>query len=739
MSSIHHLVRDAIKADLPDVVQQVKKYRQLVEQNAKQGQLPPTLSDDIINLCISLSTSITRDRRDARQRRRLSLQQDSKLHMAAREAAEWLLAESALLVQDSHTQALREQSADGCLPMLDFCALVFTLHDFEAVLGQGDVLELAESAAQHAALRLQLGDTPPSVQAWKDLLYGLTMAGLMVSTDRAARRGGFNNTHMQQLMDASVEHLPAVLGSQRAEARNVSLTFLAYAYAGYTGDLGPVTQALASNLEGCLQNTHPQNLANILRALGKLSECWRHGTHPTHVHSIFSWALTKLGEQLQQGQRQLKSQDISNSVYSCALACHTEGLPQFLSVVCDHLEVMNRAEPQHWANTVWGIGALYEVAAQQGSTGEARELQQYGRLLLARCVQTFSAMRGVRPQHWSNIVWAAARLGCLQEGALLLGQLANNRHLMQKAIPRDWLKILWAAATLRQYQQDLFTQAMQELSAMPIVPQYVSNTLWACAMCAHWDSGVQQLLGRVREADTAQFSAQDLAKTAWAWAVLACLAQEDKSYDQHEQCFQQVAVGLFKTAALQPVSSFPSKSRRQLYQAHLFAGYLGIPGLPAGQVLEAAMEAGLTPASSPSRRHSQQEVSSALRQMGYTTELDGLSPDGLMRAHVVITALPDGSPCSIAVEFDGSPHYVAEHTASNGTVARLAGPTRLRNALLSRSFPDGVMCIYWRDWAAVDGDQGAQEEYLSKALAKMVRDKVGARHMCWWSACQCGG
>jgi hypothetical protein len=698
-----------------------------VEQNTKQGQQLPTFSADIVNLCVSLSGSITRDSRDASERRRLSLQQDTQLQEDAKEAAEWLLAQFVLLLRDSHAKALNTRSADGCLPMLDLCAFAFTLHDIEEVVGnQGAIRRLAQATAKHAALRLRLGDMPPSMEAWKDLLYGLTMAGLVVSTDRAAGRVGAESIHLQQLLDAGAQHLPAVLSSQTAEPRNVSLTFLAYAYAGYTGDLGPVIQALASNLQGCLRNSISQDCSNLVWALGKLSESRRLGIHLTHVHSIFSWALGKLGEQVQQRQRQLIPQHISNAVYGCALAGHMEGLPQFLALVCQHPGVMDRAKPQDWANSVWAAATLYEAALVAGDKHLALQLQRNGSTLLKDCVQRWGALKGAVPQNWANTVWAAAKLGCVQEGAQLLRQLTNDLCVMRGATSQNWSNTLWAAATLRLFNQDMFRRAMQELSAMPstaIKPQNISNSLWACAVCAHWDSGVQQLMGRVRESDLAQFNGQNLTNTAWAWAVLACLAQEDGSYGQHEQCFQQVAAGLLKEAASRPVSSFTIENKRQLYQAHLFAEHLGIPGLPAGQVLEAAMQAGMTASITTSPW--QREVNSVLTQMGYTTQMEGLSPDGFTRADIVITAMYSGRPYSIALELDGPSHYVAELSASTAPVDRLDGPTRLRNRLHSHSFHDRLVCIYCRDWETVEGDKKAQQEYLSKVLAKVVRDKVG--------------
>jgi hypothetical protein len=243
----------------------------------------------------------------------------------------------------------------------------------------------------------------------------------------------------------------------------------------------------------------------------------------------------------------------------------------------------------------------------------------------------------------------------------------------------------------------------------------------------------------VGECDLAQFDEQHLANTSWAWAELACLAGGDGSYDQHDLCFQQLAAALFKEAAARQVTSFSREQLSQLYRAHLYAEqHLGIPGLPAGQVLEAARAEGLQ-SEVATISPGQKQVNSCLRQMGYSTQLEGLSPDSLMRADIVITALPDGRPCCIAVEFDGPSHYVTEQAASTGAADRLEGPTRLRNLLLSRCFPDGVLCIYWRDWAAAKGGKEAQKEWLRKALAKLVRSKVGALvAQGWWATCTLG-
>jgi hypothetical protein len=639
------------------------------------------------------------------------------------------------MVQDS-----KSSKGDGVSPLTcdDLCLLASRLPVLMQLLGRkSSVLPAASALARRAADSLQQGDLPTTPRFWSELLYGLTKAGLVVDTEVNASQTKRQqaNIHLQQLLDAGVTHLPSLLASKGAAAQDVSMTLLAYAYAGYAGDLGAVVQAVGNNLDRCLQRPVPQGIANALWALGKLCDMGSTTQRQPGLQSsaysqlVFKHALQQLTRFLNAGEfkPQPTPQEISNTVYACALAGHMEGLLQFLASVCQHPDVMDRVAPQDWSNLVWGVAVLCEAATDGADKRMAGNLLQYGQLLLAKCVQTPGVMDDATPQAWSNTVWAAARLGCVEEGAQLLRKLTSNLDAMRGAKPQEWSNTLWAAGTLRLYNQDLFRRAMQQLSAMPsstINEQDISNTLWACAICAHWDSGVQQLLGRVAESDLAQFTPQELANTAWAWAVLANLAQEGGSYEQHEQCFQQVAALLFKEAASRPVDSFSVEGRKQLNQAHLFAGYLGMSGLPDGQVLEAARQAGMTTETTASPW--QKEVHSALRQMGYTTQLEGLSADGLMRADIAITALPDGSPCSIAVECDGPSHYVTEHTASTAPADRLDGPTCLRNALLSRSFPAGLVCIYWRDWETVKRDRPAQEEYLSRALAKVVRDKVGA-------------
>jgi hypothetical protein len=290
-------------------------------------------------------------------------------------------------------------------------------------------------------------------------------------------------------------------------------------------------------------------------------------------------------------------------------------------------------------------------------------------------------------------------IGLLQKGGqLLLQACAYNPTALQGANSQAWSNTIWAAAVLRWYDQQLFSQGAAALTAMPtaeVEPQEVSIVLYACAFSAHWDDNVQQLMSRMEEYNLVTLNAQDLANTLYGWAVLSYLATTSRALRQ-----------VLEASAQRTVSSFTQEGLRQLYAAQLHCQHLGIPGLPTGTVLEAARAAGwsygeATISAGP------REVASVLQQLGYTTQLELRSPDGLMSADVGVTALPDGRPCSIAVEYDGPYHFVADYSGSNSSSSndkaaapadRLNGSTRLRNALLHARFFDGVVCIPWKEW-----------------------------------------
>jgi hypothetical protein len=772
---------------LGEVAQAVLDYKQRVEEGGCQ---PPTYAADISSMMESLSKAAKSERGGTFTQH--SRQRDSRQQAACAMAAGWLCSQALAVVQASHADhcCIDNNSNNPRLPIQDLCALAYRLPDFIQTLPSGaSIIPLARSIAELAAVYIEQGDAPPIVRSWCDLLYGLTKAGLVVNMEVNASPVAVkqHSPRLQQLMDEGAQRLPALLASQGAVAQDVSLTLLAYAYAGYTGDLGPVTQALASNMEGCLQGAYAQNVSNTLWALGKLCEMEHQKLAPAdakqqpstqpgaYSQELFSYALGELHSNLEMA----KPQGVSNAVYGCALAGHVEGVPQLLDSVCQQPQVMARAKPQEWSNIVWAAATLHEAAASQGHTeGLARRLRSCGQLLMGTLVEEPQVMARAKPQNWSNIVWAAAKLGCVEQGSVLLQQLARQPQVMTQAIPQHWSNTLWAAATLHQiavdtttntgvidmlrkgghpllqacassptalkgansqdwsntlwaaavlhwYDQHLFSQGAAALAAMPpakVKPQAVSNALYACALCAHWDGNVQQLLGRVNEYDLAAFAPQALANALYAWSVLSCAVAASGAEQQRTQALSTAAAALLQEAASRPVSSFLKEGLWQLYAAHLYAQHLGIPGLPAGTVLEAARAAGWSDGTH-SISASQEEVARALQQLGYTVQVEMKSPDGLMSVDVGVTALPGGSPCSIAVEFDGPYHYVTEYSGSGSVRERLDGPTRLRNTFLHARFPDGLVCIPWKEWVAVTKDD-QQEEYIMRAMAKVLESKV---------------
>jgi hypothetical protein len=437
-----------------------------------------------------------------------------------------------------------------------------------------------------------------------------------------------------------------------------------------------------------LGNAKPQACANIVWALGKLAEA---GVVGAYNADVFTCALDGLFRQLYDSM----PQHLSNALYGCALAGHLQGGVQLLEVVCESPQTMRGATPQAWANSVWAAATMSEAADNAGGTSSnlAEQLLHFGQQLVARmCALLDQAMRGANPQDWANSVWAAAKL--------------------------------------RWYDHGLLLQGVKVLVGLPVASinsQNVSNTLLACAVCSHWDSGVQQLLGRVAEMGTTALNGQDLCNNLYAWAVLSCVALEGQgSASSHTAPpWPHVESLLFEEAARRPVTTFTAKNLCQVLAAHQLAQSLGMAGLPEGEVLKAAQAAGWSDGE-PTLNRSQHEVAAALQRLGYSTEVEGRSKDGLMSVDVVVTALPDRTPCRIAVEYDGAFHYLTP--SDSISKHRLDGPTRLRNTLLRPRFHNGLLCVPWSDWAAMEGQPAAKEEYLRTKMAA-VQGQVG-RHRC---------
>jgi hypothetical protein len=335
-------------------------------------------------------------------------------------------------------------------------------------------------------------------------------------------------------------------------------------------------------IDGCYwQSNGPTHLRNALLRIrfpdGVVCIPWREWVPATQagqqeeylrrVMALLSYALGELHNKLALA----KPQGVSNAVYGCALAGHVEGLPQLLNSVCQQPQVMARAKPQEWSNTIW-------AAAKLGCS-------EQGAVLMNRVADLPQVMNQAKPQVWSNILWAAAKLECVREGSVLVRHLADHPQVMTQAKPQEWSNALWAAATLHKaavdtssnagvinmlqkgghlllqacassptalqegisqawsntlwaaavlcwYNRQLFSRGAAPLAAVPpaeVKPQEFSNAMYACALCAHWVSNTQQLLGKVDQYDLAAFAPQASANTLYAWAVLYFAAETSEA------------------------------------------------------------------------------------------------------------------------------------------------------------------------------------------------------------------
>jgi hypothetical protein len=137
----------AIGKPLPALVEVVAEYRGLVEQ----GLVPPTYSADIMNLCVSLSTAISKYSTTGHAGREPPVD-TTDLQSTAAPTAEWFVSAAGVLLETSHARASTAEDVSGCLPMPDLCAFAFSLHILGEVLhSKSMVIQLAEEIAEHAS------------------------------------------------------------------------------------------------------------------------------------------------------------------------------------------------------------------------------------------------------------------------------------------------------------------------------------------------------------------------------------------------------------------------------------------------------------------------------------------------------------------------------------------------------------------------------------------------------------
>jgi hypothetical protein len=147
------------------------------------------------------------------------------------------------------------------LPLAAVAVLASTLPTLQSALHgkewhKAEVLKAAHLISQHAAHRLtrgsQASDSLPDAQAWAQLLQGLIESGLIPGSGGAHHWGSITPDHssrpLHQLLDLSAQQLPALLSSQAADARSVSMLLSLYAKFDNGADLKPVVQVRAMHV-----------------------------------------------------------------------------------------------------------------------------------------------------------------------------------------------------------------------------------------------------------------------------------------------------------------------------------------------------------------------------------------------------------------------------------------------------------------------------------------------------------
>ncbi len=188
--------------------------------------------------------------------------------------------------------------------------------------------------------------------------------------------------------------------------------------------------------------------------------------------------------------------------------------------------------------------------------------------------------------------------------------------------------------------------------------------------------------------------------------------KEEESAAARERRERYLAVGAAAFAAcdrLRP-GDFGPVGLTQLFTAHLEATERGLlPGLQAPALLQAARAEWVKftqdgKRSTISRSHNQ--VVKLLREWGFEVEVEAKAPGGggegegggggsalePMLVDILVTRLPGGAPCGLAVEFDGAPHFLEQpRRAYNGASA-------LRHAQLRRR-ARGPLLLNYHEWA----------------------------------------
>lgn len=433
---------------------------------------------------------------------------------------------------------------------------------------------------------------------------------------------------------------------QNGNTQNVANTV--WAFATLQMEAPKLVPAIGSRSDLLVQNGTPQEVANIAWALAS-----RKAQAPqffAQIEARSDWLVWK-GE----------PQNIANTVWACATL--KVSAPKLLAQIEARADWLVRmGETQHVANTAWAFATLKTEAPKLLSQIEERS---------AWLVQNGTT------QAVANTAWAFATLETTSPK--LLAQIeARSDWLVRNGSAQDVSNTAWAFATLQTTAPTFFAEIEQraEWLVREGSVQCVSNIAWAFATlnveAPHFftalDNNLTHLLAK-------KVKPQSVANLCHAVAIATT-----------PSAHAMLLAGLWEKAAqlFDEGASFENKALVQLAQSQLFANAWGValPSCPTESMLRRMKDAlASLPADDNVASTSTQEISTALREIGFDHELE-VPPESSNQYGMLAVDFACKSR-KVAIEYDGDRHFLRSVNSGLRTTSR-NGRTKAKRRLLEK-------------------------------------------------------
>ena len=444
--------------------------------------------------------------------------------------------------------------------------------------------------------------------------------------------------------------------------------------------------ALATEAAARVRTLNPQGIANLAWAFARAGRA-----APRLFDVMAAEAVLQIDE--------FNAQDLANTAWAYAKVGYPAGA-LFDTIAAAAPSRVGEFNAQALANTAWAYAtaghpapALFDAIA---AAAPAR-------------VGDFS------PQALANTAWAFAKAGrpapALYDAiaAAALGSLAAFT-------PQALANLAWAYATAGHASPALYDAIASEWVERIATgkggfnQQDLANTAWAYATARHATPALLDAIGGEAAERIDTLSAQALANTAWACAVVdadgAALNALFRSPKFVNCCAAHEALGAFGAEAL-----------RQLHQWQLWrdervergeaGGASAWPPLPPE--LAARCRAAFT-AEEGRPSMLQRQVEGTLAAIGLPPRSEVLTPLGYS-----LDAVIEVGGSEVAVEVDGPTHFVGQTPT---------GATALKRRQLRAAGWSLVVVPYW-EWNALGRDNDeAREVYMRRALSPYVFDAL---------------